>query len=88
MNGCLKTARAWLLLDASTLGAAYLVIESQPVLMGKLPSQAQAVVSGLKPHNQEGAMLNWYDLLHWHHFILYYTAIVEYIPGIFAAAEV
>lgn len=56
--------------------------------MGKLPSQPQAVVSGLKPHNQEGAMLNWYDLLHRHHFILYYTAIVEYIPGIFAAAEV
>jgi len=56
--------------------------------MGKLPAQAQAVVSGLKPHNPEGAIQNRYEPLHRHNFTLYYTAIVEYIPGIFAAAEV
>lgn len=45
-----------MLLDDSTLGAACLVIENQVVLMGKLPSQAQAVDSALEPHNQEGVI--------------------------------
>lgn len=88
MSGCLKIARVWLTLNDSTLGAACLAIENQPVLMRKLPSQAPAVVSGLKPRNQEGAIQNWYDPLHRHNFIVYYTVIIEYIPGIFAAAEV
>ena len=88
MNGCLKIARVWLLLNDSTLGAAGFVTGNQPVGMGKLPAQAQAVVSGLKPHNPEGAIQNRYEPLHRHNFTLYYTAIVEYIPGIFAAAEV